>query len=41
LIGGLELTQIEQLAGENPALAPPFIRVLKRHRGRDRHATLP
>ncbi len=30
LIGGLELTQIEQLAGENPPLAPPFIRVLQR-----------
>src|SRR5665647_1875486 len=31
LIGGLELTQIEQLAGENTALAPPFICVLERH----------
>jgi hypothetical protein len=31
LIGGLELTQIEQLAGENTSLAPPFIRVLERH----------
>ena len=31
LIGGLELTQIEQLSGENAPLAPPLIRVLERH----------
>ena len=37
LIGVLELTQIEQLAGEYPPLAPPLIGVLQRHRpGRSR-----
>ena len=31
LIGGLGLSQIEQLAGEYAAVTPPLIRVLKRH----------
>ena len=38
-VGALGLIEIEQLAGENTPLAPPFVRVLKRHgvgRGRQR-----
>ena len=31
LIGGLEIALIEQLAGKNTPLPPPFVRILKRH----------